>query len=106
MKQYVEAMVSGKPVIVEVSGDAEITEDIQRGIGTKRISFDEIISDVKNAAKAVFDALIELGVEEIELSYGVSLGVKAGIAFWAISEINSNANVTIKIKWKSPTKEG
>ena len=105
MKQYVETTISGKPVLVEVADNSEVGEELQRGVGAKRISFDEIITDIKNAAKAVFDSLIDLGVEEIELSYGVSLGVKAGVSFWVISEINTNANVTIKIKWKAPKKE-
>ena len=105
MKQYAETMMSGKSVLVEVSSNAEVAEELQKGIGTKRISFDEIIADVKRAAKEVFDTLMDLGVEEIELSYGVSLGVKAGVSFWVISEINSNANVTIKIKWKASKKD-
>lgn len=99
MSNYIEANLSGMGIMVEVRG-AEDGFSEMRGSGARKIDFETILNDVKKAAKSVIDSLCEIGVEEITLEYGIKLGVKAGIAFWAISEVSSDANFTIKLKWK------
>lgn len=99
MKNYIETNLSGMGIMVEVSS-AEDSFSEMRGSGARKIDFDTILNDVKKAAKSVIDSLCEIDVEEISLEYGIKLGVKAGVAFWAISEVSSDANFTIKLKWK------
>lgn len=102
MSKYIETNISGNPVFVEVNSNEEVSEEIKRGRPNKQVSFENIINDVKNTTKSVFDSLQEIGIEEVELEYGIKLGVKAGVSIWVISEISSEANFTIKVKWKNP----
>ncbi len=103
MSKYIETVISGNPVFVEVSSNEEVPEGLNRGKPNRHIPFETIINDVKQTAKSVFDSLQAIDVEEVELTYGVKLGVKAGLAIWMISEISSEANFTIKVKWRNPS---
>jgi len=104
MKQYVETSLGDADILVEVYENIEAFEPddkMYRALPKKRPTFEDVVNEMKNGASMVFDTLASLGVEEIELSYGLSLGVKGGISFWVLSEINSSANISIKMKWKA-----
>jgi hypothetical protein len=102
MSKYIETEISGNSVFVEVNEKEEATNAIDRGKPSKQVTFENIIADVKKTAKSIFDSLQEIGIKEVELDYGIKLGVKAGVSIWVISEVSSEANFTIKLKWTNP----
>ena len=100
MASYLESKFGTANILVATSD--QVTESQERGIAFRPKSFEEIVNEIKAAARNVIDELDSLGLEEIELAYGIKLGCKGGVSFWCIAEASAEANFTIKIKWKRP----
>jgi len=98
MASYLETTINGKTLMVAVTEDVATNEDGFRG--GRPVPFEAILDTVKGTAKYVVDTLADLGTQEIELSYGLKLGFKAGISFWALAETSSESQFGIKILWK------
>jgi len=105
MPKFIETQIGSSNIYVEVSENAETRDEQECGVLNKKISFENVVEDVKEAAKCVFDSFQDIGIEEIEIEYGIKLGAKGGVSFWGIAEVSSDANFSVKLKWKKNEQE-
>ncbi len=101
MKNYVETNVGGSSIVIEVTDSEDVLNSQQRTKIPDNVTFEKAIEDIKNATTKMIDTFSNTLIEEGEIEYGMKLGVKAGIAFWAVAEVSGEANFTIRIKWKN-----
>jgi hypothetical protein len=103
MKRYIEFPTDGgEPIVVEVDVDdaGYGTEPVGRAddvAAEAQESFQDALSRLRPATRAVVDQLRDLSPDEATVEFGIKLDAKAG-AF--LASAGTAANFKVTLKWK------
>ena len=102
MSRFLSVETPGGPIWVEVS-DTEDTESVELVANRKDIyrTFEESAQAMKQNAQYLVDLMSGLGPTEVEVTFGMSVGVEASIPVFALAQVNGAASYTVTLKWQS-----
>ena len=98
-------------IIVDTPG-GDIWVEIDEKMDTSGIILVSVKDSASRSFKTAIEAMIgnvklllqkaqELSPEEIEVSFGLSIGAEAGLPIFGLAKANGEANYSITLKWKS-----
>ena len=103
--KFIKSVTPGGEFFIEVDsidGFDEIVPTSSKD--NSESNFDKAMQMLNKNTKFVIDNLKELGLDEIEVSCGLKMGVEGGNSFWGLAKVTSEANISVKVVWKA--KEG
>lgn len=102
MSRFLSVETPGGPIWVEVSDD-ENTESVELVANRKDIyrTFEESAQALKQNAQYLVNSMSSLGPTELEVTFGMSVGVEASVPIFALAQVNGEASYTITLKWKA-----
>ena len=63
-------------------------------------SFQEATDALKKNAEYLLQVLKALEPEEVEVSFGITVGIEAGTPFFGLAKASGESSYTVTIKWK------
>lgn len=105
MSRFLSVDTPGGPIWVEAP-DTEDTESVELVANRKDIhrTFEESAQALKQNAQYLIDLMSSLGPKEVEVTFGISVGVEASTPVFALAKVNGEASYTVKLKWQSEDK--
>ena len=102
MSRFLSVDTPGGPIWVEVS-DAEDTASVELVANRKDIyrTFEQSAQALKRNAQYLIDLMSSLGPTEVEVTFGMSVGVEASTPVFALAQVNGEASYTVTLKWQS-----
>ena len=102
MSNFISVDTPGGPIWVEVeqSIDSESVELVSARADILR-KFEDTVNALKENANFILKALEPLAPDEIEASFGITVGVEAGMPIFGLAKASGEASYTVTIKWKS-----
>ncbi|MCB8924072.1 MAG: hypothetical protein H6652_00440 [Ardenticatenaceae bacterium] len=92
---------SGQTIWIEI--EETVQEDgfsLASGEGKKVLKgFQETVEALKDNAGFVLEQLKGLAPKEVEVEFGITVGVEGKTPFFALAKATGEANYTIKLKW-------
>ncbi len=64
-------------------------------------SFEETVEALKKNAQHLMNAIVVLAPDEVEVSFGIKVGVEAGVPLFGLAKATGEGSYTVTIKWKS-----
>ena len=102
MSRFLSVDTPGGPIWVEVS-DEDDTESVELVANRKEIhrTFEASAQALKRNAQYLIDSMASLKPTEMEVTFGMSVGVEASTPVFALAKANGEASYTVTLKWKS-----
>lgn len=98
-------MENGNIVWVEVDESSRVKGDgfsLVSGEGQKALKgFEETVDALKVNAKYLLNQLSLLAPREVEVEFGIKIGVEGKTPFFALAKATGEANYSIRLKWVS-----
>lgn len=69
------------------------------GIRDKFPTFENACLTLRQNAEQLLGIMHQLSPQEVEISFGIKVGVEGGNAFWGLAKASSEANYSIRLKW-------
>jgi hypothetical protein len=102
MKRYVPIETPGGTIWAEVEETDEVKGLQLVGIRDEALkSFQEAAGAMRDNAKFLLRILEELSPQEMEVSFGIKVGVEGGTPFFGLAKASGEGSYTVKLKWKS-----
>ena len=102
MSRFLSVETPGGPIWVETP-DTEDTASVELVANRKDIyrTFEESAQALKRNAQYLIDLMASLGPTEVEVTFGMSVGVEASTPVFALAQVNGEASYTVTLKWQS-----
>ncbi|MFG6096722.1 hypothetical protein D0962_24630 [Leptolyngbyaceae cyanobacterium CCMR0082] len=102
MSQFLSVETPGGPIWVEVP-DGEDTESVELVANKRDIhrTFEASAQALKKNAQYLINLMSSLGPQEVEVTFGMSVGVEASVPVFALAQANGEASYTVTLKWQS-----
>ena len=102
MSQFLSVETPGGPIWVEVP-DGEDTESVELVANSRDIhrTFEASAQALKKNAQYLINLMSGLGPQEVEVTFGMSVGVEASTPVFALAHVNGEASYTVTLKWQS-----
>ena len=102
MGRFVSVETPGGPIWVEVS-ETEDTKSVELVANRKEIhrTFEESAQALRHNAQYLIDLMSDLGPTEVEVTFGISVGVEASTPIFALAQISGEASYTVTLKWQT-----
>jgi len=102
MTKYITIETPGGLILAEVEdyADTESLNLTASGISSNK-SFEDAVEKLKETSRFVIKTMKDLSPNEVEISFGISVGAEAGIPFFALAKAKGESSITIKVNWKS-----
>ncbi|MCL4301654.1 MAG: hypothetical protein KJ077_38490 [Anaerolineae bacterium] len=99
MSEFVPVETPGGLIWAEVEEKSEGLETV----APKKIiaSFEDVAEALKKNAQFLLRHLEDLSPQEVEVSFGITVGAEAGTPFFGLAKASGESNYTVKLKWKS-----
>jgi hypothetical protein len=103
MSKYITIDTPGGMILAEVedSADTENLNLTSLGIVSNK-SLEDAVEKLKETAKFAIKTMKDLSPNEVEISFGISIGAEAGIPFFALAKATGESSIVIKVNWKAP----
>jgi len=107
MSRFLSVKTPGGPIWVEVPEGAD-TESVELVANRREISrsFEASAQALKQNAQYLIDLMSSLGPQEVEVTFGMSVGVEASTPVFALAKVNGEASYTVTLKWQADSKSG
>ncbi|TSA28753.1 hypothetical protein D4R71_00110 [bacterium] len=100
--KFIKSETLGDEIFIEVDDDGSLeTVELVSTKDSNKFTFEKATKQLKENAKFVIETLQNLGLDEIDISCGLKMGVEGGNSFWGLAKVSSEANITIHVKWKA-----
>ncbi|MBX2862680.1 MAG: hypothetical protein KTR27_03925 [Leptolyngbyaceae cyanobacterium MAG.088] len=102
MSRFLSVKTPGGPIWVEAP-DVEDIESVELVANRRDIhnSFEASAEALKQNAEYLINLMSSLGPQEVEVTFGMSVGVEASTPVFALAQVNGEASYTVTLKWKS-----
>ncbi|MCB8953823.1 MAG: hypothetical protein H6650_17590 [Ardenticatenales bacterium] len=96
--------VEGSVIWVEVAAiDRSGQFTLTAGPGERALrGFSETVDALNQSAQYMLETLKRLSPSEIEVEFGVTIGVEGGTPFFGLAKASGEASYVIKMKWTNP----
>ncbi|ESA38798.1 hypothetical protein N836_30185 [Leptolyngbya sp. Heron Island J] len=102
MSHFLSVKTPGGPIWVEVP-DGEDTDSVELVANRRDIphTFEASAQALKKNAQYLINLMSSLGPQEVEVTFGMSVGVEASTPVFALAQVNGEASYTVTLKWQS-----
>lgn len=107
MNRYIPVETPGGLIWAEVeetdkSKNLTLTSSQDKTLRT----FPETVKALRENAKFLLKTLEDLSPQEMEVSFGVKVGVEAGAPFFGLAKASGEGSYTVTLKWKAQEPDG
>lgn len=101
MSRFVSVETPGGPIWVEVPDQTEM-DGVELVANRDQIhqTFEQSAQALKKNAQYLLDTLKGLGPTELEVTFGISVGVEMGTPLFALAQANGEANYSVTLRWQ------